>query len=95
VRGFLLLRITLLLGSYAIVTVIGCRNGIYHNLPLQSLKQVIIGEILSMNTAEIKKRFLLSVKIGIVKQLYKDQLITANQYQYLMIKYMTRADDPR
>jgi len=34
-----------------------------------------------------KQKFLMAAKIGIVKQLYKDKLITANQYQFLIIKY--------
>ena len=34
-----------------------------------------------------RQQFLLAVKIGIIKQLYKDKLITANQYQFLLIKY--------
>ena len=47
---------------------------------------------LPMNTAETKQKFLLAAKIGIVKQLYKDHLITTNQYQFLLIKYIAHAD---
>ena len=36
---------------------------------------------------EIKEKLLQAVKIGIVKQLYKEKLITAKQYQYLLKKY--------
>jgi hypothetical protein len=34
-----------------------------------------------------KQRFLQAMKIGIVKQLYKDNVITANQCQYLLLKF--------
>jgi len=40
-----------------------------------------------MNMTANKQMLLIAAKIGIVKQLYKDKLITANQYQYLLIKY--------
>jgi len=47
---------------------------------------------LHMYTTETKQKFLLAAKIGIIKQLYKDRLITSTQYQLLLLKYMTHAD---
>ena len=54
--------------------------------------------LLSMTTREVitmkqtkltenKEKLLIAAKIGIIKQLYKNKLITANQYQYLLHKY--------
>ena len=54
--------------------------------------------LLSMTTREVitmkqtkltenKEKLLIAAKIGIIKQLYKDKLITATQYQYLLHKY--------
>jgi len=40
-----------------------------------------------MNAKITKEKLLIAAKIGIIKQLYKDKLITANQYQYLLQKY--------
>jgi len=34
-----------------------------------------------------RQRLMPYMKIGIVKQLYKDELITAEQYQFLLQKY--------
>ena len=34
-----------------------------------------------------KQRLLLEVKVGIVKQLFKDNMITATQYRFLLAKY--------
>jgi hypothetical protein len=34
-----------------------------------------------------KQNLLQAMRIGIVKQLYQDKLITANQYQFLLQKY--------
>ena len=36
---------------------------------------------------EIQAKLLQAVKIGIIKQLYKEKLITTKQYQYLLKKY--------
>ena len=40
-----------------------------------------------IKTTKNKERLLIAAKIGIIKQLYKDKLITANQYQHLLHKY--------
>ena len=40
-----------------------------------------------MKMTENKEKLLVAAKVGIIKQLYKDKLITANQYQYLLHKY--------
>ena len=40
-----------------------------------------------MSITANKHKLVMAAKIGIVKQLYKDKLITANQYQFLIIKY--------
>ena len=42
---------------------------------------------MKMKTTENKEKLLIAAKIGIIKQLYKDKLITATQYQYLLHKY--------
>ena len=34
-----------------------------------------------------RPKLLAAAKIGIVKQLYKDKLITVSQYQFLLLKY--------
>ena len=47
-------------------------------------------EVFTMKQIELtenKEKLLIAAKIGIIKQLYKDKLITANQYQYLLHKY--------
>ena len=49
-------------------------------------------EMEGVDKKESSEKFLQAVKIGIVKQLYKDNLITANQYQFLLIKYGVAAD---
>jgi len=36
---------------------------------------------------KVKQKLLSDVKLGIIKQLYKDNLITNKQYQFLLIKY--------
>ena len=40
-----------------------------------------------MKATDNRQKLMIAVKIGVVKQLYKDKLITANQYQYLLHKY--------
>jgi len=40
-----------------------------------------------MNATTNKQKLLIAAKIGVVKQLYKDKMITANQYHYLLHKY--------
>jgi len=42
---------------------------------------------MNMKTTENKEKLLIAAKIGIIKQLYKEKLITVNQYQYLLHKY--------
>jgi hypothetical protein len=37
--------------------------------------------------ADKKQKLLLELKIGIVKQLYKNNLITTKQYHFLLVKY--------
>ena len=42
---------------------------------------------MKIKTTKNKEKLLIAAKIGIIKQLYKDKLITTNQYQYLLHKY--------
>jgi len=34
-----------------------------------------------------RKKIVLDVKIGVIKKLYKDKMITSNQYSFLLLKY--------
>jgi len=38
-----------------------------------------------------KQKLLIAMKIGIIRQLYKNKLISANQHQYLLLKYHQKA----
>ena len=39
-----------------------------------------------MPADKVKQKLLSDVKLGIIKQLYKDRLITDRQYQFLLVK---------
>jgi len=40
-----------------------------------------------MGKLDLRFKMMLSAKIGIIKQLHKDKLITDKQYRFLMNKY--------